>query len=87
MHALGIYHEQSRTDRDDYVEIVYDKINPGWTYTYTYARTIPDMCDAYKTTFGIMILLHKHCGEQQDNLGLADLMMQRVMGFWCLGAQ
>lgn len=29
MHALGIYHEQSRTDRDDYVEVVFDKINPG----------------------------------------------------------
>ncbi|XP_074845101.1 meprin A subunit alpha [Carettochelys insculpta] len=34
LHALGFYHEQSRTDRDDYVKIWWDEIVPGYSHNF-----------------------------------------------------
>ncbi|KAM7395820.1 hypothetical protein PAMA_007212 [Pampus argenteus] len=34
LHALGFYHEQSRTDRDDYVDIWLDQVTPGYEHNF-----------------------------------------------------
>ena len=33
-HALGLWHEQSRLDRDEYVEILNDNIKPGHEHNF-----------------------------------------------------
>ncbi|KAI1897590.1 hypothetical protein AGOR_G00084830 [Albula goreensis] len=34
LHALGFYHEQSRSDRDDYVDIWLDQVLPGFEHSF-----------------------------------------------------
>ncbi|KAJ7346012.1 hypothetical protein JRQ81_001962, partial [Phrynocephalus forsythii] len=34
LHALGFYHEQTRTDRDDYVKIQWDHVFPGQEHNF-----------------------------------------------------
>lgn len=38
MHALGFFHEQTRTDRDSYVRVNYQNIKPGYSSNFNKAK-------------------------------------------------
>ncbi|XP_036860644.1 meprin A subunit beta isoform X2 [Manis javanica] len=43
LHALGFWHEQSRSDRDDYVRIIWDRIQPDKEHNFnTYDDQVSD---------------------------------------------
>ncbi|XP_048580233.1 meprin A subunit beta isoform X2 [Nematostella vectensis] len=55
MHALGIYHEQSRPDRDNYVQILWNNIKPGKENNFkTYTHGKLDMLNLPYDTSSIM---------------------------------
>ncbi|XP_066215351.1 meprin A subunit alpha [Saccopteryx leptura] len=56
LHALGFYHEQSRTDRDDYVKIWWDEIRPGFQHNFNTYRD--DFITDLNTPYDYESLMH-----------------------------
>ncbi|XP_062924551.1 meprin A subunit alpha-like [Mobula hypostoma] len=56
MHALGFYHEHSRTDRDDYVNIWWNEIQPG--YEIDFEVYGDDMITDHNTPYDYDSLVH-----------------------------
>jgi len=46
-HALGYWHEQSRPDRDNYVDILWDNIYAGFEYNFYKQKRINSLGDSY----------------------------------------
>uniref|UniRef100_UPI0037E771E8 meprin A, alpha (PABA peptide hydrolase), tandem duplicate 1 n=1 Tax=Semicossyphus pulcher TaxID=241346 RepID=UPI0037E771E8 len=56
LHALGFYHEQSRTDRDDYVDIWLDQVTPG--YQHNFNKYNDDFITDQNTAYDYESLMH-----------------------------
>lgn len=55
-HALGFYHEQSRTDRDDYVTILYDNID--LMYWPDFAKYEDDVITGFGEPYDYTSVMH-----------------------------
>uniref|UniRef100_A0A3Q2ED66 Metalloendopeptidase n=1 Tax=Cyprinodon variegatus TaxID=28743 RepID=A0A3Q2ED66_CYPVA len=56
LHALGFYHEQSRYDRDDYVQIVYANIIRGKEHNFR--KVSSDKSTTHGTPYDYMSVMH-----------------------------
>jgi len=57
MHALGLWHEQQRPDRDDFVQIHWDRIEPGFERNFE----IPWLGDAHGAYDFDSVMHYKEC--------------------------
>ena len=54
IHAIGFLHEQARTDRDDYVEILYENVKSGKSRQFDIAKIDTDTFGTPYDGFSIM---------------------------------
>ncbi|CAJ1062652.1 meprin A subunit beta-like [Xyrichtys novacula] len=56
MHALGLYHEQARYDRDDYVTIIWRNIKDG--YKRNFRKLTPSMSTTFNAPYDYLSVMH-----------------------------
>ncbi|XP_048036581.1 LOW QUALITY PROTEIN: meprin A subunit beta-like [Megalobrama amblycephala] len=76
LHALGFWHEQSRSDRDDYVTIVWDQIEEG-------KERIFDLNDetVSSSLVCLMIMFLMHYGKMAFNKGNKPTIVTKIPEF------
>ena len=55
-HALGLWHEQSRPDRDSYIRVLNNNIEPKWRYNF--AKQNLYEVDYHGTTYDYASVMH-----------------------------
>ena len=56
MHSLGIFHQQSRSDRDDHVEILWDNIQDDFKGNFN--KYVPTFINAHGVPYDLMSMMH-----------------------------
>ena len=67
MHAIGLFHMQSRPDRDDYVQIHFDNIQDGKEHNFNKCES----CLTYDVPYdakSFMEMLFDHCQKNRRYL-------------------
>jgi hypothetical protein len=55
-HAVGFYHEQSREDRDEFVDILYDNIQSGFAYAFD--KAAPGTTNTFDVRYDYESVMH-----------------------------
>ncbi|XP_007521024.1 meprin A subunit beta [Erinaceus europaeus] len=77
LHALGFWHEQSRSDRDDYVRIVWDRILSGKEHNFnTYSDQVSDSLNVPYDYTSVM-----HYSKTAFQNGTEPTIITRISGF------
>jgi hypothetical protein len=63
-HALGLYHEQSRSDRDKYIQIFWNKITENWKAQYRTRET-----ENTVTPYDYGSIMHYSAGDKMAAIG------------------
>lgn len=80
-HTIGLYHEQSRPDRDNYVRILWDNIKGGMGYNFNKQRA--SNIDSLGTGYDYKSMMHywgTAFGGGSRTIETIDPKMQRVIG-------
>jgi len=80
-HTIGIYHEQSRPDRDNYVNIIWNNITPRMQYNFN-KQAAADI-NSLGTTYDYRSMMHYNArafGNGKITIQTSDPKMQNVIG-------
>ncbi|XP_035033200.2 meprin A subunit beta-like [Hippoglossus stenolepis] len=77
LHALGFWHEQSRADRDDYVNIMWDRIEPGKEHNFkTYDDKVSSALGVPYDYGSVM-----HYSKTSFNIGSEPTIVTKIPSF------
>ncbi|KAM4629296.1 meprin A subunit beta [Polymixia lowei] len=77
LHALGFWHEQSRADRDDYVNIIWDRIEAGKEHNFnTYDDTVSSALNVPYDYGSVM-----HYSKTAFNIGSDPTIVTKIPQF------
>lgn len=81
MHTLGVYHEQSRPDRDEYVKVVYDNIKSGATYNFRKRSERGRMIRPFDFNSTMLYSPNNH-SKDSSKYTMKSILLGKSMKFW-----